>query len=157
MYHAASKLQSLCSVTVRTICTYTTLIPHTLSCCTATCTLTAGAQQQLQWAIASGSGWRFWQCEHFAPKRYASAHMQHQAAAALDWAHANGCPCSCGWFARSNSSSSTSNCSSSSSSVNSTQQQQQHVQLPLLQLVAAPQQQQQQQQWLRLAPVGHSA
>eukprot|EP00953_Heterococcus_sp_UTEX-ZZ885_P007586 4586-Heterococcus_DN1.PRE.2 len=107
----------------------------------------------LQWAIASGSGWRFWQCEHFAPKRYASARMQHQAVAALEWAHANGCPCSCGWNAHSNSSSSsTSNCSRGSGSGKSTQQQ--HVQLPLLQLVAIPQQQQQQQQWLRLAPHG---
>jgi hypothetical protein len=40
----------------------------------------------VQWAIASGSGWRRWRCGDYA-KEY--------AATVLVWAHANGCPCTC--------------------------------------------------------------
>jgi hypothetical protein len=39
----------------------------------------------VQWAIASGSGWLDCHCEDF---KY--------AADVLNWAHANGCPCTCG-------------------------------------------------------------
>jgi hypothetical protein len=50
----------------------------------------------LQWAIKSDSGWRAWQCQHFEASMYNSAEGRQSAAAVLEWAHANGCPCTCG-------------------------------------------------------------
>jgi hypothetical protein len=49
----------------------------------------------VQWAMASGSGWLYWRCEDYAATNY-TQQWQQQAAAVLDWAHANGCPCTCG-------------------------------------------------------------
>jgi hypothetical protein len=50
----------------------------------------------LQWALASHSGWCNWKCQHFESGLYHSAEHRQSAAAVLQWAHAHGCPCTCG-------------------------------------------------------------
>jgi hypothetical protein len=50
----------------------------------------------VQWALSFGSGWLTWQCEHCTADNYEDAHFKQQATALLEWAHANGCPCTCG-------------------------------------------------------------
>jgi hypothetical protein len=50
----------------------------------------------VQWALASGSGWLDWKCEDYAADRYRKQHRRAQATELLEWAHANGCPCTCG-------------------------------------------------------------
>jgi hypothetical protein len=50
----------------------------------------------VQWALASGSGWLSWKCEDYAADKYHRAYDKRQARAVLKWAHANGCPCTCG-------------------------------------------------------------
>jgi hypothetical protein len=50
----------------------------------------------VQWALASGSGWLHWRCENYAAEKYEDVHYKQQAAELLEWAHANGCPCTCG-------------------------------------------------------------
>jgi hypothetical protein len=50
----------------------------------------------VQWAVAAGSGWREWKCEDYAAEKYRLQHMKQRAAGVLTWAHANGCPCTCG-------------------------------------------------------------
>jgi hypothetical protein len=49
----------------------------------------------VQWALAHGSGWREWKCEDYDAAKYRAVD-QHQATDVLEWAHANGCPCTCG-------------------------------------------------------------
>jgi hypothetical protein len=49
----------------------------------------------VKWALACGSGWLFWKCEHYDANDYESKFKQ-QATELLEWAHANGCPCTCG-------------------------------------------------------------
>jgi hypothetical protein len=50
----------------------------------------------VQWALACGSGWRAWHCEHYAAEQYQDMKTKQRATELLDWAHANGCPCTCG-------------------------------------------------------------
>jgi hypothetical protein len=50
----------------------------------------------VQWALAHGSGWLNWQCQDYAAKMYKDVRLQQRATELLDWAHANGCPCTCG-------------------------------------------------------------
>jgi hypothetical protein len=50
----------------------------------------------VQWALACGSGWADWKCEDYAVDRYQRMHFKQQATELLEWAHANGCPCTCG-------------------------------------------------------------
>jgi hypothetical protein len=50
----------------------------------------------IQWAIASGSGWREWKCEDYAADKYCKIYYKRRARDLLQWAHANGCPCTCG-------------------------------------------------------------
>jgi hypothetical protein len=50
----------------------------------------------VQWAVASGSGWLHWECQEYAAAKYRYASDKKQATELLDWAHANGCPCTCG-------------------------------------------------------------
>jgi hypothetical protein len=50
----------------------------------------------VQWALASGSEWLNWKCRDYAADRYRRAYMQRQATDVLNWAPANGCPCTCG-------------------------------------------------------------
>jgi hypothetical protein len=50
----------------------------------------------VKWALACGSGWRDWGCEDYAADSYAYDTDAAQATALLEWAHANGCPCTCG-------------------------------------------------------------
>jgi hypothetical protein len=50
----------------------------------------------VQWALACGSGWLAWQCEDYAPDKYKDAQDKQQATELLEWAHADGCPCTCG-------------------------------------------------------------
>jgi hypothetical protein len=50
----------------------------------------------VQWALRSGSGWQKWQCDDYRAGRYLPGVDRQTAAAVLEWAHANGCPCTCG-------------------------------------------------------------
>jgi hypothetical protein len=50
----------------------------------------------VQWALSCSSGWLDWTCEDYAADKYRHAHFKKQAAELLEWAHANGCPCTCG-------------------------------------------------------------
>jgi hypothetical protein len=50
----------------------------------------------VRWALACGSGWLDWVCEDYAADKYTHANYKQQAAELLEWAHANGCPCTCG-------------------------------------------------------------
>eukprot|EP00953_Heterococcus_sp_UTEX-ZZ885_P040419 20662-Heterococcus_DN1.PRE.3 len=50
----------------------------------------------VQWALAQGSGWLDWKCEDYAADKYGLINLQQQAVELLEWAHANGCPCTCG-------------------------------------------------------------
>jgi hypothetical protein len=50
----------------------------------------------VQWAIVSGSGWLDWHCEDYAAGNFTLLVAKQNAAAVLEWAHADGCPCTCG-------------------------------------------------------------
>jgi hypothetical protein len=50
----------------------------------------------VQRALASDSGWLDWHCEEFAAARFSRRFAKQHAADVLEWAHANGCPCTCG-------------------------------------------------------------
>jgi hypothetical protein len=50
----------------------------------------------VQWAIAASSGWREWDCDDYAADLYKLPKLAQQATELLEWAHANGCPCTCG-------------------------------------------------------------
>jgi hypothetical protein len=50
----------------------------------------------VQWALASGSGWLDWKCEDYAADQYGATICGYEATILLEWAHANGCPCTCG-------------------------------------------------------------
>jgi hypothetical protein len=50
----------------------------------------------VQWAVASGSGWLDWRCDDYAEAKYTEPDAKQHAVAVLHWAHANGCPCTCG-------------------------------------------------------------
>jgi hypothetical protein len=50
----------------------------------------------VQWAVASGSDWREWKCEDSDADKYRLPNQKQQATDVLQWAHANGCPCTCG-------------------------------------------------------------
>jgi hypothetical protein len=49
----------------------------------------------VQWAMTAGSGWLAWQCEDYSADNYEDALYKQQATELLEWAHANGCPCTC--------------------------------------------------------------
>jgi hypothetical protein len=50
----------------------------------------------VQWAIACGSGWRNWKCADYTADVYNKQYRKKQATDMLNWAHVNGCPCTCG-------------------------------------------------------------
>jgi hypothetical protein len=50
----------------------------------------------VQRATASGSGWLDWHCEDYAADKFSYLVAKQHAATVLEWAHANGCPCTCG-------------------------------------------------------------
>jgi hypothetical protein len=50
----------------------------------------------VQWASGCGSGWLNWKCEDYAADKHEVVKFKQQAAELLEWAHANGCPCTCG-------------------------------------------------------------
>jgi hypothetical protein len=53
----------------------------------------------VQWALAHGSGWRKWKYEDYADDDdyyYEDEKFAQRATELLDWAHTNGCPCTCG-------------------------------------------------------------
>jgi hypothetical protein len=50
----------------------------------------------VRWALDSGSGWLDWKCKDYDADKYADAYFKQQAAELLEYAHANGCPCTCG-------------------------------------------------------------
>jgi hypothetical protein len=63
----------------------------------------------VQWAVASGSAWRTWQCQDLTPGNYSCesdggehsddtcwrACVRKHAVELFKWAHENGCPCTC--------------------------------------------------------------
>jgi hypothetical protein len=49
----------------------------------------------VRWALACGSGWLAWRCADYAADNY-EIYFEQQATELLEWAHANGCPCTCG-------------------------------------------------------------
>jgi hypothetical protein len=49
----------------------------------------------VKWAQASGSGWRNWKCADYTAEQCEDVHFRQQATELLEWAHANGCPCTC--------------------------------------------------------------
>jgi hypothetical protein len=50
----------------------------------------------VQWAVACGSGWPAWKCQSFTFENYDLEPNEQRATELLEWAHANGCPCTCG-------------------------------------------------------------
>jgi hypothetical protein len=50
----------------------------------------------VQWAVASGSGWLDRKCDDYALAKFTQEEFKTNAADVLNWAHANGCPCTCG-------------------------------------------------------------
>jgi hypothetical protein len=62
----------------------------------------------VEWAIANGSTWLTWRCQDLAPEHYNCPCAEHSdesctslcdrkiAAEVFEWAHENGCPCTCG-------------------------------------------------------------
>jgi hypothetical protein len=50
----------------------------------------------VQWALARGSGWLEWKCEDYAAVKFEDVGFRQHATELLEWAHANGCPCTCG-------------------------------------------------------------
>jgi hypothetical protein len=67
------------------------------ACFGSTATLTqCWSLSAAQWAIGSGSGWLNWKCEDYAQTNFAHTDHKKHAADVLQWAHANGCPCTCG-------------------------------------------------------------
>jgi hypothetical protein len=50
----------------------------------------------VQWALARGAGWLQWNCADYAADKYEEPQVEQQATQLLEWAHANGCPCTCG-------------------------------------------------------------
>jgi glycerophosphoryl diester phosphodiesterase len=50
----------------------------------------------VQWALACGSGWLRWKCEDYTADNYTTVQRKQQATELQEWAHANGCPCTCG-------------------------------------------------------------
>jgi hypothetical protein len=50
----------------------------------------------VKWALACDSGWLTWNCENYAADRFKYLKFKQQAKELLDWAHAYGCPCTCG-------------------------------------------------------------
>jgi hypothetical protein len=50
----------------------------------------------VQWALSCGSGWLDWKSEDYTADKYEVARFNIQATELLEWAHANGCPCTCG-------------------------------------------------------------
>jgi hypothetical protein len=55
-------------------------------------------QQMVQYALQHGALWGDWKCQKYSPaalERMCSLNQQ-RVKELLDWAHANGCPCTCG-------------------------------------------------------------
>jgi hypothetical protein len=49
----------------------------------------------VRWALSCGSGWLQWKCDDYAADKY-KVELKQKATKLLEWAHANGCPCTCG-------------------------------------------------------------
>jgi hypothetical protein len=52
------------------------------------------SKRAVQWALANGGTWGNWQCSLFSAGRYTAKYVP-QAAELFEWAHENGCPCTC--------------------------------------------------------------
>jgi hypothetical protein len=50
----------------------------------------------VQWALSCGTGWLSWKCEDYAADEYDNTSSKGNAVAVFEWAHANGCSCTCG-------------------------------------------------------------
>jgi hypothetical protein len=52
------------------------------------------SKRTAQWALANGCTWGDWQCSMCSAERYTGKYVS-QAAELFEWAHKNGCPCTC--------------------------------------------------------------
>jgi hypothetical protein len=52
------------------------------------------SKRTVQWALANGCTWGDWQCSLLSAERYVNGYVL-QAAELFEWAHKNGCPCTC--------------------------------------------------------------
>jgi hypothetical protein len=52
------------------------------------------SKRAVQWALANGGTWGNWQCSLFSAERHREKYVP-QAAELFEWAHKNGCPCTC--------------------------------------------------------------
>jgi hypothetical protein len=55
---------------------------------------TCWSQRAVQWALANGCTWGGWHCSLYSAERY-TGRYERQAAEVFEWAHKNGCPCTC--------------------------------------------------------------
>jgi hypothetical protein len=51
--------------------------------------------EAVEWAISQGSGWRQWSCKQLALHRFAHDSINSKVESLFEWAHENGCPCTC--------------------------------------------------------------
>jgi hypothetical protein len=63
---------------------------------TGTASVQCWSLTTVKWAIASGSRWLDWLCEDYVADKYTESDAKQHAVDVLKWAHANGCPCTCG-------------------------------------------------------------
>eukprot|EP00953_Heterococcus_sp_UTEX-ZZ885_P009067 5383-Heterococcus_DN1.PRE.3 len=49
----------------------------------------------VRWALNNGCTWGEWQCDQLQPALYSGEYYAWQAERLFDWAHKNGCPCTC--------------------------------------------------------------
>jgi hypothetical protein len=47
------------------------------------------------WAISKGYGWGMWRYQHYAAELYTEEYNRQNAEDLFEWAHENGCPCTC--------------------------------------------------------------
>eukprot|EP00953_Heterococcus_sp_UTEX-ZZ885_P023921 13117-Heterococcus_DN1.PRE.2 len=51
--------------------------------------------EAVEWAISQGSGWRQWSCKQLVLHRFAHDDIKSKVENLFEWAHENGCPCTC--------------------------------------------------------------
>jgi hypothetical protein len=73
---------------------------YTLMANYADCSRRCWSVSAVQWALACGAGWLDWKCTDYDADEYNGVKLKKQATELLEWAHANGCPCTCGHVER---------------------------------------------------------
>jgi hypothetical protein len=51
--------------------------------------------RSVAWALSRGCNWGAWRCQKFAPQLYVDEEDRAVAVNLFEWAHKNGCPCTC--------------------------------------------------------------